>query len=509
MAYRRAVALLTLALVSACTHRAEQTRGTASADSLHARPTAQAPATSLPEHIAKEIAQLEDVSLAAWRGVRGESLAARTRRTPFDVGGRMCAFTLRQDTVFGRALRRYAVFYPPLPPTPLVWPSATGDALRDAGCRLGLIWVDVPVSDTSQGGRLADSIRASIDRLAGPGRYDVSMYFFGAAYWTHRARWQRGSATIAAAVDRMALQDTGDVGTSVRVIAFTYLPVSRLTLDLGGHLGDEDEVPADTFPLERAVALSGADTAAWGQLRSALRAADQWNNSVRTARATLSSSSLIGPLTTWLQAAAPLPPPRRAAALFVADQVLERTRCPFQLCARRDSAKLEPLRALGADFVWSELGGSWNYTRTWLVEAGTLDATGPIGEAVFLVLLRRGFDISGMCSEGGDEFRRVIREGEAFLAAHPGSPHQAEVRFLVAEAYRDIVALANGAVADYADSSEYADEAPEAARSALADYRGVLGAGDTSATARVAWQRAFGLLAGIPPHGTRFFCVYD
>jgi hypothetical protein len=418
-----------------------------------------------------------------------------------------CTSRERIVAASGRTLRRYAGFYPPAPPAALVWPADTGTALMENGCLLGLIWTEVSVQDTAQGARLADSIEELITSAVGARLRDANISYAGSAYWSHRAAWRWGSAFIVLAVDRSS-ESVEEGRTSTSVLTFAFLPVSGLALD---DLAEREgrDILGDSLPLARAVALSGVKVGAWAPLRSVLDAKTELDAERRGDAQMPPASALVASLGGWLHAAEGLPPERRAAALFVADLALDRTRCAVHLCGQGDSAKLEPLRALGAEFVYSELGGGWEYTNNWLVQARTLGGDGPVGDAAFMILLKRGFNLSGMCDAGSDGFRKVIAEGEAFLGRRGSAPVAAAVHFLVAEAYSDIVALARGDGAEYADSTAYQAEAPGAARSALAHYRAVINAGDTTALARAAWTRAFRLLAGAPSMGTAFFCVYD
>jgi hypothetical protein len=85
----------------------------------------------------------------------------------------------------------------------------------------------------------------------------------------------------------------------------------------------------------------------------------------------------------------------------------------------------------------------------------------------------------------------------------------AEVHVLVADGYADVVALAAGAGATYADSTAYTAAAPEARRRAIQHYRHGLALAPHAAAAHTAWPEAWRLLAGLPPTTTYFFCVYD
>ena len=179
------------------------------------------------------------------------------------------------------------------------------------------------------------------------------------------------------------------------------------------------------------------------------------------------------------------------------------------------SSILHRLRSLGAAFDTAALSGDVLYARNWLREAYRLDPRGPIGDRAFLDLLARGFDTSPSCAEGPEAFRRVIEEGEAFLLRVDAEPEGgrdprilAEVHYRIAEAQRDIVALASGH-SSYADPETYSAEAEAARASAVEHYRAALTLDPHAPGATAAWSEAWRLSAGLPPAGLAFYCIYD
>jgi hypothetical protein len=259
----------------------------------------------------------------------------------------------------------------------------------------------------------------------------------------------------------------------------------------------------DTFPLDSALKIAQLDTALSSPLLAALK------DESAAPRTLAAGDTLVRALVRWMRAAAPLPLPRKAGALYVADQVLDRAMCGHRLCEKEAEAALAPLKALGAQFSWGELGASEIYHHTWLVQARALARDTPLGERILIAQLLAGFDFSGTCAGGPEGFRRVIENGERYLARLPQSPIAPDVHFLVGDAYRDVVALAHGAGEEYADSAHYRAESPEAARKALAHYVEAMRAGPDHPAARAAWSRAWWLRAGLIPRDVRFFCVYD
>ena len=75
-----------------------------------------------------------------------------------------------------------------------------------------------------------------------------------------------------------------------------------------------------------------------------------------------------------------------------------------------------------------------------------------------------GWDTSGMCAKGTDQFREVIRQGESFLQQHPNSEYRAFVSHLVGQAYATWWMLSNeptAAMADYVAPRPYKEGAAE------------------------------------------------
>jgi len=499
---RRAFLCPALALAAAACGTVERSR-TAVSDSaqrITVDPRTAAGQTAL------ELWQLRaGLTLGDWKNAHPDEpiLGADTSVLAAQFLGEWCAFAARRVTVGTRTVLRAAYFYAPPPPPGLAVPdSGASDLVRH--CEMGLVWVAVEVPDSASGSALADSVRDQLARAWGaPARGGLS--FWGSAWWSHTARFRKDSLVAVTALRLPPPRGPDAPGAVSRrsVIAFAFLPSSGVSVDSAPAFPGRAWTPVDTFPLDAAVAIAHLDTALWAPLRRRLREA-----SAATPRGQ-PAESLITPLARWLAAAAPLPPPRRAAALYVADQVLERAMCRHRLCEDRAAPGLAQLRALGAQVVWSELGGTNVYARSWLNQARNLDRDSPLGQRMLLAQLAAGFDFSGTCAGGAEGFRKDIESAERYLERVSDSPIAPDVHYLAGEAWRDIVALARGAAGDYADSSRYGPEAADAARRALAHYGAAARAGAGSPAARAAWSRAWWLRAGLVPRDVRFYCVYD
>jgi hypothetical protein len=144
----------------------------------------------------------------------------------------------------------------------------------------------------------------------------------------------------------------------------------------------------------------------------------------------------IGPLLQRLLVAAKSAAPERKPLLLLAtDFIAGRLVLPMAVLATPQlQRQLDELAAQGLTYRWAELDGEWAYQndvlwRLWREYPSTEE-----GEDAFVLLLSKGWDTTRCCGQGSDNFRAVIREGEAFLAKRPESPHRLDVAFLLAQA---------------------------------------------------------------------------
>lgn len=431
----------------------------------------------------------------------------------------------------GRRMVRYAYFYPPVPPPSLILPATSGPNLVREQCVLGTVWVEATATDSATGSALAahvrdaltvahgpvragrnlfgsrvppDSLRRALSRLPGADALLMGLHYFGAAGWRVPGRWEVESTVIVSAFDRgLDRRQSGG-----RVLAFAYLPIANLG-SVGEDLDRSEAVERRrvTLALE-AVRLSGLDSIQTRRLLGILADADSAYHGRGSIDPKALDSVAVVVIRDWTMGARSLAASRRAAALLAADQVLGSGPMVYVRAQRQDTSRVE-YEQLGAVFVRDELGGGYNYTHNWLDQGLTLDAKGPVGRLATLALLRSGFNETGMCGGGSEAFRRVITTGERLLTGDLDTATAAEVHRLVGDAYADIVALAAGDGAGYADSTDYLAEAPAARVKAITHYRTALALDRLSPEARSAWLEAWRLIAGLPPTTTHFFCVYD
>ncbi len=81
-------------------------------------------------------------------------------------------------------------------------------------------------------------------------------------------------------------------------------------------------------------------------------------------------------------------------ALYVADQVLGRALCAYQLCDGREPGTARDLNALGARLTWNNLEKSWIYEHTWLLQARALDRDSPLGQRMLLFQMNHARDFT-------------------------------------------------------------------------------------------------------------------
>ncbi len=213
---------------------------------------------------------------------------------------------------------------------------------------------------------------------------------------------------------------------------------------------------------------------------------------------------------------------RQPVALLIADRIVvmeeedgnlepldsERPAIEGQPLGKRPkSAGQVELEKLGAQFSYEEGSERYFYAFNWLRRAYELDPKGRVGELAFLLLMERGFDASPNCASGSEQFREVIARGSQYLRERRSADVEARVHFMVGDAYRDIVTLAEGNRGDtYADSGKYKPEAADARTKAMAEYRAGLALDEKSEAALIATQRLRSLEAGKAPSDWRFYC---
>jgi hypothetical protein len=213
-----------------------------------------------------------------------------------------------------------------------------------------------------------------------------------------------------------------------------------------------------------------------------------------------------------LDAAQKAPADRRPAILFAADLVAQEIWCAFENKAECDQLRVDFARyqltlagvGLGAVFIYP-------HDLLWLLWRDYPETDW--GERAFVLLLNDGWDTSGTCQKGAEQFREVIREGESFLQLRPRSPRRGIVTLLVGQAYATWWTLSNmtegGQMSDYVDPKHYQAGAEDARIKARGYFEQVLQLAPDTMLAQYARQVLPRLRDRKTVNSYRFFCIYD
>lgn len=162
------------------------------------------------------------------------------------------------------------------------------------------------------------------------------------------------------------------------------------------------------------------------------------------------------------------------------------------------------------NYRYDELGGGWAYQRDLLRRVWSDYRTTEWGDAAFLLLERTGWDTSGSCEAGSDQFREVIAHGEAFLADHPSGPLRLEVTLAIAQAYETWWSLSRaGPNNDYVQPENYREGAEAARQKAIGLCEQVARLAPASLEAALARRELPRLKLSLDTVQRRYFCVYD
>jgi hypothetical protein len=418
----------------------------------------------------------------------------------------------------GRVARRMTWFYPPAAPADLAFPVRSTTTARGDACRAGYLWITVHDRDTKQIDVLKRATESALTTAAGAPDAATKISGMGSAWWLE-PKWRRvdGVELVTAAIhQRYWPKDGSRIGDSTGILVGLATPVSYVSFreeDWVRFRTEEEEEAEHRLSQRideaiRIAAVGGSVGAEFDRFRIL---------SGRGATRDLTDSERVAfgaAMERWLDAAAKLPVPRRAAALLAADDVLSRSGGSAGWADSEHVDLRRRFRARGAVFNYLELGGGFDYSHTWLKDARRIAPESRAGELAFLTLAERGFETTGGCGDqNGEGFRAVIARVEPYLRAHPDSPIQGELHLLLAQAYGDIVALASGAGYDANEDSavtiQYRPQEPRARRRAIEEYRIAVPLLGKTPRAEWAWTEAWRLVEGVAPSRTRFYCVYD
>ncbi|MDE3137791.1 MAG: hypothetical protein KGL59_14525 [Acidobacteriota bacterium] len=216
-------------------------------------------------------------------------------------------------------------------------------------------------------------------------------------------------------------------------------------------------------------------------------------------------------------------PELRPMLLLAADRLVSRWRLPEQqkLPSGLDARVKQLGSTAGAHFAWNSLDDSWSYQHDLLWSAWRAAPESEWGQDAFFLLLASGWDTSGVCHNGTDQFRTVIEQGQKFLASNPSSPLRLPVTYLLAEAYETwwslsewsscspVIDLGPSPCRASPASARYQSDAEAARQQAIADYEALL-ASDPSIYGTPALRRRLARLKlGIDTNQRQFYCLYD
>ncbi len=464
---------------------------------------AVAQSEDFPARAAAELASLhKGVSLAAWMRAHPNDAPVLYSHRHWDWGNWIVHADNSERLANGREIIRRAYFYVPDPPADMSLPRTMNPQEIRAGAQLGFIWLETNEPDTAAGQELAERTRQEVSAQFSKGQYDLKIWFANAAYWSKTAKWNAGPATFVSAYESI---DAGP--RPPRILAFGFLPVSGLHVDLGGGEDSYGEAfDAELRSLDKAVAASGLAEKDLEPICLVKQRIEEYHSGNSETWKAAINDEVIDALKQWLSTARRHGRRQYAAALLAADASLDLSN---QFVSPEDEAIRKRLKAIGANFIYAQLDG-YVYTHNWLKKALRLDRDGLIGDLSLISMMEKGFDLSGMCADTGYEgSRRVIFEGERFLSRSRDRKLRARVHLLVAEAYSDVVALADGAGEGYVSAAKYLRAAPWARSMAIAHYRHLVRVSHSPDDPKTMWKQMWRLLAGAPPIGTHFFCVYD
>lgn len=459
--------------------------------------------TDLAQEVVRAIAEAKgDSTPAQWLQTHaGEKLQLFNGAQYANDTQRWCARTvLPQPSSAGHAWTRSVYFYDPPPPADDALPAqgASSEEILEANCHLGLMWIDIPEVNPTIGIKLTEELQAVIVSRYGPG--SISPFGpggFGSAGWTSTRQWNVHGGLLTVAYDQFR-------GKSHRVLVRLAFANSDAMHDL---VKETEQARIDRLArrdkLIGKVKEAGMASSVTAEMAALLEKPDYFSGQKRP-----SETEIVAALRDWLTAAKSQSPDKRAIALLAADRVVDFLGHDGFLV--REAARAE-LKSLGADYVHDELAGTDVYAHGLVKEAKTLAPPGPSADELLLFEMERGFDETGMCGAGAEEFSQVIEQGEALLGGGRALPSstRASLHFMIGDAYTTIVWLAKTTDTEYHDPTKYRPMAESARTKALEHYRSAFTLERGTARAQKAWKEAWRLAAGLTPAHGRYFCVYD
>jgi len=464
--------------------------------------TAASSDVALAQQIAREITEVKGgTTPAEWLQAHAdESLQMYSGSQLANDTQRWCARTVvAHPATTGRAWTRSVYFYDSQPPADdtLPTPGASGKEVLETTCQLGLMWIDIREGDQAVVIQLAEEIQAALAAHYGPGSTPLlAAGGFGSAGWTDTRQWRVEDAVLTVAYDDFR-------GTAHRTLVRLAFANSDAIHDIVKETQQvRINLMAERDELVRRVKEVGVPAAATSEMTALLEKPDYFSGQNRP-----SDTEVVATFRDWLTAAKSQAAGQQALTLLAADRVLDFLDHNGVLVG--EAARAE-MKSLGADYVHDELAGGDVYAHGLLKQAKAVAPPGPSSDEVLLLQMERGFDETGACSAGAEEFSQVIDEGESLLAGARTLPSStlSSLHFMVGDAYATIVWLAT-TDDEFHDLKKYQQTAESARVKALEHYRAAFNLEHGTARAQKTWEEAWRLAVGLPPLSGKYFCVYE
>jgi hypothetical protein len=178
------------------------------------------------------------------------------------------------------------------------------------------------------------------------------------------------------------------------------------------------------------------------------------------------------------------------------------------------SEQKEWLKNQGLEYNRVELGILNHYEETILQKLITEYPDSYWGQFAFLELLLRGFDTSGTCRGGQNQWEKVLKGGHAFLEKYPDSEFAPDIQFymgLAAETLYNLGTMKNNPFLESSglNLSQYSETAEDARMDTLSYYEKVLQSSKKTVYANHLKYVLPRLRAGYATGCLYYFCFYD
>jgi hypothetical protein len=447
------------------------------------------------------------VTLGAW--LRSHPHATAARFAPGEQAdgiGNWCARVVDTLSIAGGlpAITHIWFFGPPPPPS-FALPVDSGAALFgrcEAGLVSSSILVRAPYQADSLARALTTTVVASEGLLSPPPEFPWEEY-----EWAASAHWFGHDVDIITGAARQEGMRPGDSAAppAARFIAASRRSGMSLAFDRSLDNGNPDaltqQLAAQRLREMRSIA------AVTGPVRDHLEHA-------LAALGTTHDDSLADPepflsaFADWLALTRTLPPPRRAAAYFLAEDALARS-APLGWGDDKRTDLRHALELLGASFAMDPIDKSYVAGGHFLLDAVNTAPGSRANDVAFLTLANNAFQTgTGCINEGADT---VIARVTPRLRQFPHSTVNGELQLALARAHGEAVYLGDGGgfEADSESAATYRTIEPRERATAIAEYRVALGTLRDVRLRRRAWTEAWRLQAGLSPVDGFFYCQDD